>query len=395
LTRLAAGLRRNQPWIALSSAVLIVAAAVSAVVVSQAGPPTRTITAEFTATPGLYTGNSVDVLGIQVGRVTSIRPGPQYVTVKMAVDRSVPLPAGARAVLMAPEVVSDRFVEIGPAYTGGPTLPPGAVIPLSDTAIPESVDTVIDTLDQLANQLGPNGANAHGALSALVHQLAVNLGPNGQAFHDAVVNFSEALGALSANSPQLAGTLSNLGQLSQALADNSSEYQLFATNLNQVSALLANDRQDVTQTMAALSSLFANLTSFIDADGAELGSSISNLDTFAGALAQEQSALAQAYDIAPLSLQNLDNAIDKTAPGGAAIVGRNDPVASTPTLYNQVCGEAALRFLVLLASGTQTNPLTPATTTDTLCGIGNALVALNPPPGAPSGPDLSLAALVP
>lgn len=383
----------HRPWLAIAAAVLVLAGVIGAVVVAFEGPATRTISAQFTETPGLYVGNDVDVLGIDVGRVTSIKPAAGYVTVVMAVDKSVKLPADASAVLMAPEVVSDRFVQIGPAYTSGPTMPAGTVVPLSRTAIPESVDTVVAELNTLAQQLGPNGANKNGALSALVHQLATNLGPNGQSFHNAVVNFSQALGALSANSPALAGTLTNLGQLSQALADNSSEYESFAGNLAAVSQVLANDRTDISATLQSLGTLFSNLTSFIDADGANLGSSISNLEKFASALSSEQSALAQAYDLAPLSLQNLDNAIDKGASGGAAVVGRYNAVASTPTLFNQVCGSSALRFLVLLASGTQTNPLTKATSTDTLCGIGNALVALTPPPGSASGPNLTLQAL--
>ena len=382
-------------WIAIAAVFLFLAGAVGAVVRVATGPPTRSISAQFIEAPGLFPGNDVDVLGIDVGRVTSIRPGPGYVTVKMQVYKSVKVPSNANAVLMAPEVVSDRFVELEPAYTSGPTMPAGTLIPLSQTAIPQSVDEVYYQLNRLALQLGPQGANKNGALSDLVHQLAVSLGPNGQSFHNAVVQFSQALDTLAAHPDAVAGTLTNLGQLSQALADNRQAYESFSANLASVSQILANDRGDITSTLQALQTLFANLTDFIDNDGANLGSSISNLRTFAAALSSQQTALAQAYDLAPLSLQNLDRAIDKSAPGGPAVVGRYNAVGSTPTLFNQVCGSAALRFLVLLASGTQTNPLTPANTTDTLCGIGNALVALNPPPGAPSGPDLSLRALVP
>ena len=385
----------SRTWIAVVAVLLLVAGGLGALVVAASGPPTRPISARFVEAPGLYAGNDVDILGIQVGRVTSIRPGPGYVTVAMQVNRSVKLPADVSAVLMAPMVVSDRFIQLGPAYTSGPTLANGSVIPLSRTAIPQSVDEVYYQLNRLADQLGPNGANKNGAVSALVHQLATSLGPNGQDFHNAVVNFSQALGALSANSPALAGTLTNLGNLSQALADNSADYDRFATNLAAVSQILANDRQDISATLESLQTLFADLTDFIDKDGASLGSSIANLKTFAAALGSQQAALAQAYDLAPLSLQNLDNAINKSAPGGPAVVGRYNAVGTTPQLFNQVCGSAALRFLVLLASGTQTNPLTQATPNDTLCGIGNALVALNPPPGAPQGPDLSLKALVP
>jgi phospholipid/cholesterol/gamma-HCH transport system substrate-binding protein len=290
-------------------------------------------------------------------------------------------------------VVADRFVQLLPAYTTGPTLPAGATIPLSRTAIPQSVDAVISTLNTLAEQLGPNGANKNGALTTLVHRLAVQFGDSGPDFHNTVVNFSQALASLSKNSPAFAGTLTNLGQLSQALGDNSSTYQAFAASLDAVSQDLAGDRAEIGAVLSALQQLFANLTSFIEADKANLAGSIQNLDQFASVLANEQAALAQAYDLTPLSLQNLDNAVDKSAPGGTALRGRYDPVSSTSTLFNTVCGSPALRFLVILATGTQTNPLTPATPTDTLCGIGNALNALTPPPGASPGPDLTLKAL--
>lgn len=388
-------LARYKPLVALGAAVAVLAAVIAVVIGVTGGGATRTIQARFVEAPGLYKGNSVDVVGIKVGTVTAVRPGPGYVTVTMAIDDSVKIPAGADAILMAPMVVSDRFVQLTPGYTSGPVMPAGAVIPLDRTTIPQSVDQVFSTLNNLAEQLGPNGVNKNGALTDLVHQMATTFGGSGSDFHSAVVNFSQALAGLSANSPALAGTLNNLGGLSKALGDSSDAYTSFADNLSAVSQVLANDSTDVSSVLSSLQQLFANLTTFIQQNGSHLGSSIDNLRTFAEALNKEQDALAQTYQLSPLALQNLDNAIDKNAPGGPAIRGRYDPVASTQTLFNQVCGSAALRFLVILASGTQTNPLTTATSTDTLCGIGNALNALTPPPGAAPGPDLSLQALVP
>jgi phospholipid/cholesterol/gamma-HCH transport system substrate-binding protein len=384
-------LRPLVPWI--SGAVVVLLIAGFAGWIFTGGAPTKTIAARFAEAPGLYDGNHVDVLGIPVGTITSIKPEPGYVQVTMQVRKDLRIPADAGAELMAPEVVADRFVQLVPAYSGGPTMPPGAVIPLSRTVIPQSVDQVISSLTELAQQLGPNGANKHGALTRLVHELAVQFGDTGPDFHSAVVNFSEALAGISQNSAAVGDTLDNLGNLSQALANNSSTYASFSANLAAVSQILAGDRSDIASALSALQQLFANLTSFIQADGGSLGASISNLKSFAAALGSQQAALAQAFSLAPLSLQNLDNAIDLNAPGGAAIRGRYDPVASTATLFNQVCGSASLRFLVLLATGTETNPLTVATSTDTLCGIGNALNALTPPPDAAQGPDLTLRAL--
>lgn len=383
--------QRAIPWMAATVVVMIIAGLIGAV--TSGGGSMRTIAAQFAEAPGLYPGNHVDVLGIPVGSVTSIKPGPDYVLVKMSVRSDVQIPEGAGAVIMAPTVVADRFVQLMPAYQGGPVMSAGTVIPMSRTAIPQSVDAVVQALTRLAQQLGPNGANSKGALSQLLHQMAVQFGNDGPDFHAAVVNFSEALHGFAQNSPAFADVFNNLGNLSQALADNSSTYRSFTSDLAAVSGVLANDRTDVSAVLAALQQLFANLNSFLQANGSKLGSSIANLRAFAGALVSQQAALAKVFDLSPLSLQNLDNAIDKNAPGGPALRGRYDAVAATQNLFSQVCGNAALRFLVILATGTQTNPLTVATPVDTLCAIGNALNALTPPPGASPGPNLSLQAL--
>ena len=383
--------QRLIPWLAGSVGFLIVVGLVGAV--ASRGGSTQTIAAQFSEAPGLYPGNHVDMLGIPVGSVTSVKPGPDYVLVKMSVRSDVKIPANAGAVIMAPTVVADRFVQLTPAYQGGPTMAPGTVIPLGHTAIPQSVDAVVQALTRLAQQLGPNGANRNGALSQLLHQMAVQFGNVGPDFNAAVVNFSGALHGFAQNAPAVGRTLNNLGNLTQALADNSSTYQSFASDLSAVSGILANDRSDISSVLSALQQLFANLNSFLLADGTKLGSSISNLKVFAGALVSQQAALAKVFDLSPLSLQNLVNAIDLNAPGGPALRGRYDAVASTEQLFNQVCGNSALRFLVILATGTQTNPLNVATPVDTLCAIGNAINALTPPPGASPGPNLSLQAL--
>ncbi len=377
--------------LAAASAAIIVAALLFVVVAG--GGSSTTITAQFAEAPGLFPGNHVDVLGIPVGSVTKVKPESGYVLVTMTVQSNLKIPADAGAVIMAPTVVADRFVQLTPAYQGGPIMPAGSIIPMGRTATPQSVDAVFAALESLANQLGPNGINRTGVLTDLVHQLAVQFGNSGPDFNSAIVNVSGAVHGFAQNSTQLTDLLNSLGNLTKQLGDNSGTYASFTNDLAAVSSILATNRSNLGSVLSSLQQLFHNLNAFIQADGSRLGSSIKDLTTFAGALAGQQQTLAKVLDLSPLDLENLDNAIDKSAPGGPALRGRYDAVASTQQLFNQVCGSAALRFLVILATGTQTNPLTTATPVDTLCGIGNALNALTPPPGASPGPNLTLAAL--
>ena len=228
----------------------------------DSGPSPMTITARFATAPGLYPGNSVDVLGMPVGSVTKVTPGPTYVTVAMQVPAGTPIPARADALIMAPQVVNDRYVQLNPGYSGGPRMRDNAVIPLSRTAVPISVDEIVDNLDRLAKALGPNGANAHGALSTFVAESAHAFGGNGAALHSTLTSLGSALDALSSKSPQLTALFDNLGNLSQVASQYTGTYQAFANNLAAVSTDLASDDSEIGATLANLQQALGALAQF-------------------------------------------------------------------------------------------------------------------------------------
>ena len=77
--------------------------------------------------------------------------------------------------VVAPSVVSDRYVQLTDLSRGGPRLADGAVIPESRTATPVELDELYASLDTLVTALGPDGANNEGALSELLDTGAANL----------------------------------------------------------------------------------------------------------------------------------------------------------------------------------------------------------------------------
>ena len=85
----------------------------------------------------------------------------------MLLDDDYDIPADADAVVLAPSLVSDRYVQFAPVYDGGPTMEDGAEVPLDRTATPVELDQVYGALDELSAALGPTGANENGALSDL------------------------------------------------------------------------------------------------------------------------------------------------------------------------------------------------------------------------------------
>jgi virulence factor Mce-like protein len=354
------------------------------------GPAPMTIVAHFATAPGLYVGNQVKILGMPVGEVTKVTPGPSYVTVVMRLPATTEVPADAQAFLMAPEIVNDRYVQLNPGYSGGARMTDGSVIPLSRTATAISVDAIIDSLDQLAKALGPNGANAHGALSGLVASAARTFGPNGAALHSTLTSLGKALGALSSKSPQLTDLFDNLGNLSHVASQYTSTYQAFANDLAVVSTELASDNSDIASALANLQHALGGLAEFIRTNGSALGSSIANLNTFAAAVADKQKELAQVYRTLPIALDNITNAYDPSAPGGPALRARLDPMSGSAGFSKAVCGSPLLRLLLLSVD----QPQDKIPTVDLGCGVNGLLAALPTPPGASTGPNLSISALI-
>ncbi|NHA00070.1 MCE family protein [Nocardioides sp. W3-2-3] len=164
-------------------AVVLVGAAVVGVKVLT-GSDTYRVTATFTEMPGVYPGNAVKILGVRVGRVVRVDPGAKGVEVELEIDDAHRLPTDVSAFLMAPNAVNDRFIELAPAYSGaGSRVPDGGRIAPDHTVVPQSVDQIIDSLDEFSRLLGPQGANADGSLSRVLASLADTLGGQGSTVH--------------------------------------------------------------------------------------------------------------------------------------------------------------------------------------------------------------------
>lgn len=390
MRRTAALTRRGRVVLGSLLALALALGLFGVVSLAAGGAGTITISARFATAPGLYAGNGVRILGMPVGTVVSVTPGPSYVTVVMSLPAGIPVPAGVRAYVMAPQVVNDRYVELDPAWTSGPRLGAGAVIPLGRTAVPISVDAIVDSLDALAEALGPNGLNAHGALSGFVSGAAAAFGGDGSALHSTLDSLGSALGALSAKGPQLTALLDNLGSLSKAASTYTSTYQAFAGNLAAVSTELAADDAGISSALHELQLALGGLAEFVHEDGSALGASVKDLDVFAAAVASRQQQLAAALGTLPIGLDNLTSAYDATAPGGPALRTRLDPLGDSAGFATSVCGDPLLRLLLLSVDQQQDRDLS----VDLGCGVDGLLAGLPTPPGASSGPDLSLAALL-
>jgi phospholipid/cholesterol/gamma-HCH transport system substrate-binding protein len=313
---------RRERWVLAAGAALVaVALAAGGILLYQATHPGKQITAYFTEAIGVYPGSTVRILGVPVGTIDAVQPAGTQVKVTMTINSGIAVPARADAVLVAPSVVSDRYIQLTPAYTGGPQLADGAVLPVARTAVPLEVDQVYASLAKLAGALGPSGANAHGALSNLIKTGAVNLAGNGGYLHDMITEFGGLSKALGGSAGNLFGTVANLQQFTSMLKNNNGQVELAEQQLAQVSAFLAGDRQDLSGAISELAVALGQVKTFIGSNRGLITANVAKLAAITSVLVRERASLAQALDVAPLAADNLVNAYDATA---HTLIGRGD-----------------------------------------------------------------------
>jgi phospholipid/cholesterol/gamma-HCH transport system substrate-binding protein len=277
------------------------------------GPSTadrKHVSVHFETADSLFAGAPVKVLGVQIGTVTSIHARGSYVDVEISYSASHPLPSKVEAVLVQPSVVGDRFVQMIPAYTGGPKLIDHALLGVDRTEVPITLDQTYAALDKLAAALGPNGANSHGAVSDLLNVGAANLAGNGARTRSTLTELSAALKTLASNRGNITATVDSLVTLTKALAADDPEVRQLATNLATVSRQLDAQRANLTGAVDALGPALAQVAKFVQDNKAGLTTGVTQLNSVSSALAKEKNDLADILQVLPLAITNLDHSYD-------------------------------------------------------------------------------------
>jgi phospholipid/cholesterol/gamma-HCH transport system substrate-binding protein len=292
------------------TAGLVLVLALALAILFWPGSSTVRVTAQLSSAVGLYPGSDVRILGVPVGRVVSVRPAGDSVSVVLEYDGKYRVPADAKAAVVAPSLVSDRYVQLLPAYAGGPALRSGADIPLARTAVPVELDQITGNLDRLSTALGPNGANRKGALSDLLDTAAHNLDGSGQRIHDTVGDLSQATATLAGGRDDLFSTVKNLQAFTRTLAANDPQVRRLNTDLAGVSDQLAGERDDLGNAVQNLAVALGAVSGFVHDNRTALTTDVTQLADVTTAVAKQKDAIAETLRNAPVALANLSHAYD-------------------------------------------------------------------------------------
>ncbi|HWU21984.1 MAG TPA: MCE family protein [Nocardioides sp.] len=304
-------------WSRVDRRVVILAVLLIALagVLNVALSPARmnTVTAHFSRAVSVYPGTDVRILGVNVGKVTAVIPQGDSVRVEMEYDAKYRVPADAKAAIVTPTLVADRFVQLTPVYVKGAVMADGADIPLAKTVVPVELDRIYGSLKTLTQALGPNGVNKDGTLNHLLKAAHNSLGGEGASGRRMIQELSRAAQVFGDNAGPLFQTVSQLARFTQTLGNNDKLVRAFMKDLAGISRTLAGESGSLQKTIAAVAQAVGSVKGFVHDNRDALVHQISNLKVVMHTIASERSNLDTVLRIAPVAMGNLQAGFDHSS----------------------------------------------------------------------------------
>jgi virulence factor Mce-like protein len=328
LPRLASWLLDHPLPAALAGLVLL-----AGVVLTATSGRAHRLTAVFSDAVSLVPGLDVQVDGIAIGQVQSVRLDGDHAVVGLAISQHWPLPEGTTATIRWGSTLGlgTRYVQLAPGPASAPALRDGAVIPQRQTTTPVELDQFYDTFDS-ATRAHLRGLIAATATATQGHSAQLGAGIAGssralQATSGLLSDLDQVQGQLSTLVAQGARATATLASRQPAIEDlirvASATFTQFGTRttairsaLDQFAPALAEARGTLARTRGSLRTLDALLTS--------LRPGLSALHPF---IAAARPALAGLRVLAPLGASTLQT-LTATAPRLTSFLRRAQPFSA-------------------------------------------------------------------
>lgn len=325
--------RRTTVILAAGLAVLAVAAAGFIAYQRFLGP--QTITAYFSSATAIYPGDEVRVVGVRVGTIGSIEPQGKRTRVTLEVDRDVPIPADAKAIIVAPNLVSARYVQLTPAYgtspeTTGPTMADGAEIGEDRTAVPVEWDEIKVQLTRLADELGPSGGVSDTSLGRFIDTTAAAMEGNGDKLRETISQLSGVGRILADGGGDIVSVIENLQIFVSALRDSNTQIVQFQGRLADVTSVINGSRSDLDSAITELSNAVGKVEHFIAGSRNQTAEQLQRLSNVTQLLSDNSMVVKNILHAAPNALVNGYNIYnpDTGNPRGALVMNNfSDPVS--------------------------------------------------------------------
>ncbi|MFJ2664203.1 MlaD family protein [Nocardia fluminea] len=287
----------------IAAGVAVIALVLGSGVLSRAHLGQDTVHAEFAQAAGLRTGNSVDVAGIEVGTVTSVRLERDRVLVAMSVRPDLAIGHDAKAAIKMSTILGKMHVELDPGTDGRL---PDSRIPLSATTVPYNLAKVVNdpkyrnSFEHL-ERLDPN------ALRAGLDAMTAQMGDSPQLTAQALDSVGALAKVIASRRDEVDQLLGSMDQVSGLISDNQNSVLVLLTNGQAIGDAVMRRRdliRELLDNIAEASKILQNMG--VD-DGGRLGPLIHSLNTMSQGLEKNRDHLDALYQVMPVAVRQFNN----------------------------------------------------------------------------------------
>ncbi|MCU4184605.1 MCE family protein [Acidiferrimicrobium sp. IK] len=272
--------------------------AFEAVGVHVLSPPYR-VTVHLQAAGGIYPEAAVTYRGADVGRVRALHLHPDGVSVVVAINHGVRIPATATASVKEMTAAAEQYLDLVPPDDKPPYLRNGSVIGVERTTVPVSVGQLLNTVNTLVD-----GLNA-GDLNTVSTALAQGLRGAGPDLRTIISDSHALVQALQDAAPATAQTITAGATVLQTAQATSQDFAAFTTDLDAISRQLVRSNGDLVKLMTNGDAATAELSPLISATAAPTDDLVANAATVTQIAFADNPAVRAMFQVLPVLAQNI------------------------------------------------------------------------------------------
>ncbi len=267
----------------------------------------NTVVAYFSEANALYSGETVQIMGVRVGAVDTIEPAGDKMKVTFHYLSKYKVPANASAVILNPTLVASRNIQLEPPYKGGPVLSDNAVIPVERTQAPVEWDELRNSVTNIISKLGPTSQQPKGPFGEVIESFADGLAGKGQQINTTFNSLSRALTALNEGRGDFFAVLRSLALFVNALHKDDQQFVALNKNLAQFTDRFTSSDRDLANAIKQTDGLLTTVRPFFAKNSEVFARDVNNLADVTNALVQPDplNGLETALHVLPTAGANI------------------------------------------------------------------------------------------
>lgn len=309
--------------VAFGALAILVALVVGA---SRLNIGARGYSAQLANTGGLRVSEPVQVAGVNVGKVTSVKLGGDTVDIEFTVDKDIRLGDQTRIEVKVATLLGTHFLAVTPQGAGDIG---DKALPVSQTRVPYNLQDVIEEGTPEVNEFDVD------AIERSFQEMSKVLSVAGDDVKPALVQVSRLSSLVASRSDDLGDLLKATSDVSKQLTESSDDIIALMKASDLILDTLNSRRDAIHKLLVDLNTLGTQLNGIVQENRADLGPILKNLNIVIATLKQNEKLVGQVVDDLAITGRYVANAA-----GGGPFVNLYAKGGALPD--NAACGRGIL-----------------------------------------------------